>query len=159
VANRNPQLRQSIGKLIDELESDHSTLVHGDFSPKNIMVSPLGEVYILDFETLHVGNPVFDLAFLLAHLVCKFFRVEHESDRRALANLASEFVAEYEMIHPISPSLTLHTALIALARVEGKSPVNYLNPQQQEALQTLTKSILAQRTSTNILDLFQRATI
>ena len=90
VASRNPPLRESIGKLIEELESDHSTLVHGDFSPKNILVSPLGEVTILDFETLHVGNPVFDLAFLLAHLVCKFFRVDREPDRLALKNLANE---------------------------------------------------------------------
>ena len=155
VANRNPLLRESIGKLIAELESDHSTLVHGDFSPKNILVSPLGQVYILDFETLHVGNPVFDLAFLLAHLVCKFFRVGDKLDRLALANLASEFVAEYEKLHPISGSLALHTALITLARVEGKSPVNYLNPAQQESLQAFTKSILSKKTSTYILDLFQ----
>ncbi len=155
VANRNPLLRESIGQLIAELESDHSTLVHGDFSPKNILVSPLGQVYILDFETLHVGNPVFDLAFLLAHLVCKFFRVKDEADRVALANLAREFVVEYEKIHPISPSLSLHTTLIALARVEGKSPVNYLDPLQQASLQALTKSFLSERTSTNVLDLFQ----
>ncbi len=155
VANRNPLLRESIGQLIAELESDHSTLVHGDFSPKNILVSPLGQVYILDFETLHVGNPVFDLAFLLAHLVCKFFRVEAQADRLALANLAREFVVEYEKVHSISPSLVLHTALIALARVEGKSPVNYLNPPQQASLQLLTKSILSERTSIHVLDLFQ----
>lgn len=157
VANRNPLLRKSIGRLIDELEVDHNTIVHGDFSPKNIMVSASGEVYILDFEVTHVGNPVFDLAFLLAHLLCKFFRAKNSSDTSALAMLAQEFVHEYEMVYPISPSLVQHTALIALARVEGKSPVDYLNPNQQERLSVFTKTILSQGEPIDILALFDRS--
>jgi hypothetical protein len=57
-------------------------------------------------------------------------------------------------MHAISPSLALHTALISLARVEGKSPVNYLNPAEQEKLQAFTKSVLSDSKITNARDLF-----
>jgi len=154
VAKRNPDLQTVIGGLINELETEHTTIVHGDFSPKNIMVSPSGQVYVLDFEVMHIGNPVFDLAFLVAHLLCKFFRAENEQVASQLAALATSFLDAYEKMHSISPSLALHTALISLARVEGKSPVNYLNPAQQQKLQAFTKSVLSDSKITNARDLF-----
>jgi 5-methylthioribose kinase len=154
VAKQNPDLQTVIGGLIDELETEHTTIVHGDFSPKNIMVSPSGQVYVLDFEVMHIGNPVFDLAFLVAHLLCKFFRAENEQVASQLAALATSFLDAYEKMHAISPSLALHTALISLARVEGKSPVNYLNPAEQEKLQAFTKSVLYDSKITNARDLF-----
>lgn len=154
VADRNPQLQKSIVSLIHELESDHSTIVHGDFSPKNIMVTPDDHIYILDFEVMHVGNPIFDLAFLLAHLLCKFFRAENAQIAAKLRNIANEFLDEYEASHKVGLSLALHTALIALARVEGKSPVNYLNEKQQEKLQLFTKQVLMAGNLLDARDLF-----
>ena len=55
VAAKNPQIEVAIRKLINELEADKTTIVHGDFSPKNIMVAMNDEIYILDFEVAHVG--------------------------------------------------------------------------------------------------------
>jgi 5-methylthioribose kinase len=89
VAAKNPQIEVAIRKLINELEGDKTTIVHGDFSPKNIMVAMNDDVYILDFEVTHVGNPVFDIAFLVAHLVCKFFRTEDRLQAKLLANTAT----------------------------------------------------------------------
>lgn len=154
VSKRNPDLQSVISSLINELETDHSTIVHGDFSPKNIMVGPSNQVYILDFEVMHIGNPVFDLAFLVAHLLCKFFRAENEQTALKFSQLAKVFLDSYENLHLISPSLALHTALISLARVEGKSPVNYLNPAQQQKLQIFTKKALTNSKITNARDLF-----
>jgi hypothetical protein len=48
----------------------------------------------------------------------------------------------------------LHTALIALARVEGKSPVNYLSTSEQEKIQLLTKKVLFDQETPNVLTLF-----
>ncbi len=155
VAAKNPQIEVEIRKLINELEGDKTTIVHGDFSPKNIMVSMDDQVYILDFEVTHVGNPVFDIAFLVAHLVCKFFRAEDRLQAKLLANTANSFIKEYEKIRVVSPSAAKHAALIALARVEGKSPVNYLTPNQQHKLQKHTKSLLARDAKLSLLDLFE----
>ena len=155
VAAKNPQIEVSIRKLINELEGDKTTVVHGDFSPKNIMVATNDDVYILDFEVTHVGNPVFDLAFLIAHLLCKFFRTDDRLHAKLLANTAISFVEEYQVVRRISPTLTKHAALIALARVEGKSPVNYLSAGAQHKLQTFTKAILANNGNLSVTELFE----
>jgi 5-methylthioribose kinase len=155
VAAKNPQIEVSIRKLINELEGDKTTVVHGDFSPKNIMVATNDDVYILDFEVTHVGNPVFDLAFLIAHLLCKFFRTDDRLHAKLLANTAISFVEEYQGVRRISPTLTKHASLIALARVEGKSPVNYLSAGAQHKLQTFTKAILANNGNLSVTELFE----
>ena len=155
VADKNPQIQVAIRKLINELEGDKTTIVHGDFSPKNIMVSMNDQVYILDFEVTHVGNPVFDLAFLIAHLLCKFFRAEDNLQVKLLTNTASAFVKEYEKLRPISASVTKHAALVALARVEGKSPVNYLNDGAKEKLQRHTKKLLSSNDVISVEQLFE----
>lgn len=155
VAAKNPQIEVPIRKLINELEGDKTTIVHGDFSPKNIMVATNDDIYILDFEVTHVGNPVFDLAFLLAHLLCKFFRTDDRLHAKLLSNTAISFVREYQGLRRVSPTFTRHAALIALARVEGKSPVNYLSPDAQLKLQTHTKSILAGDSNLPVAQLFE----
>ena len=157
VAAKNDALKPVISKLINELEGDKTTIVHGDFSPKNIMVGMDDQVYILDFEVTHVGNPVFDLAFLLAHLLCKKFRTDEPLEEKLLGASAERFINAYEEIRPIDSSLSLHTALIALARVEGKSPVNYLDSNKQSALVSYTKDILGKGEKISIVDLFQRS--
>jgi aminoglycoside phosphotransferase (APT) family kinase protein len=111
-------------------------------------------VYILDFEVMHVGNPVFDLAFILAHLLCKFFHAPNAQEAAELSNIAKTFLIAYEEQTEISASLVLHTALIALARVEGKSLVNYLSNSEQEKIQLLTKQVLFDRQTPNVLTLF-----
>jgi 5-methylthioribose kinase len=157
VLAKNDLLKPVIDKLIAELEGDKTTIVHGDFSPKNIMVGMDEQVYILDFEVTHVGNPVFDLAFLLAHLLCKLFRTNEPLEEKMLIASADNFVAAYEDVREIAESLPLHTALIALARVEGKSPVNYLDKEQQEQLVSYTKGILNAGKEISINQLFKEA--
>jgi 5-methylthioribose kinase len=157
VAAKNDLLKPAINKLISELEGDKTTIVHGDFSPKNIMVGMDEQVYILDFEVTHVGNPVFDLAFLLAHLLCKLFRTSEPLDEKMLIASAQRFINSYQEIRSISESLSLHTALIALARVEGKSPVNYLDKTQQDRLVKYTKGILGAGKAIPIDQLFEEA--
>jgi 5-methylthioribose kinase len=157
VAAKNDLLKPIINKLISELEGDKTTITHGDFSPKNIMVGMDEQVYILDFEVTHVGNPVFDLAFLLAHLLCKLFRTNELLEEKMLIASADNFVAAYEDVREIAESLPLHTALIALARVEGKSPVNYLDEGKQNQLVKYTKGILGAGNSIPINQLFEEA--
>lgn len=151
VAIKNPDLQESINSLISELTGTRTTIVHGDFSPKNFLVAGEKDIYILDFEVAHYGNPVFDLAFTLAHLLCKFFRTPSTSEATALRATAARFLVGYGQAP--AESLLSHTALIALARVEGKSRVDYLDQTAQSKLQVLTKRALSSA-SMNPLDLF-----
>lgn len=155
VSQKNGSLKPVIDRLINELAGDQTTVVHGDFSPKNIMVGADRQVYILDFEVTHVGNPVFDLAFLLSHLLCKTFRTDQLIERELFFLSAQKFYSSYEVIRPIAVSLSLHTALLALARVEGKSPVDYLDSNMQKALVSYTKNHLRKGLGVSIADLFQ----
>ena len=68
-----PDLAAVIDESIDELAQAGLTLVHGDFSPKNVLVpaSTGREPWVIDFEVVHVGHPVFDVAFLSSHLILK----------------------------------------------------------------------------------------
>jgi 5-methylthioribose kinase len=157
VAAKNVNLQDSIQQLIAELENDKSTIVHGDFSPKNFMVTEDDHVYILDFEVMHVGNPVFDLAFIVAHLLCKFFHAPNAEEAAELSNIANNFLNAYQEQTEVSETLVLHTALIALARVEGKSPVNYLSKSEQEKIQLLTKKVLLDQKTADVMTLFDMA--
>ena len=144
VSAKNPNLQSVISELIDEITLEKIALVHGDFSPKNIMATIDQSPVVLDFEVAHTGNPVFDLAFLSAHLLCKIIATDNQVDKELLAQTANEFLNKYSDTTRLAISLNLHkhTALIALARVEGVSPVNYLSPDQAERLVKLTKSAL-----------------
>ena len=151
VAKLNPDLTV-IPKLILENEGHKTTLVHGDFSPKNIMVTPDFHPIVLDFEVEHTGNPVFDLAFVTAHLVCKYIKTRNPDVAQTAHNFFVNYKEHSEL--PISSSVAHHIALIALARVEGVSPVNYLEPSEQAEVQRLTKKILRQE-SAEVSELFQ----
>ena len=144
VATVNPQLTSVISALIAEITEVKTTLVHGDFSPKNIMATSDNRPIVLDFEVAHTGNPVFDLAFLLAHLLCKVIRTEDRAEKELLLATATQFLNTYKANTqlPVAESLPRHIALIALARVEGVSPVNYLDQPAQQHLIAITKAAL-----------------
>ncbi len=144
VATVNPQLIPVINQLIAEITQIKNTLVHGDFSPKNIMATTENRPIVLDFEVAHTGNPVFDLAFLLAHLLCKVIRTENKAEKELLLATATQFLNTYKANTqlPVAASLPRHIALITLARVEGVSPVNYLDQPAQQHLIAITKAAL-----------------
>ncbi len=69
-ARRDPMPRRRSTRLIASLAAHPRSLVHADFSPKNLLVSA-GGLMLVDFETGHYGDPAFDLGFFLSHLVLK----------------------------------------------------------------------------------------
>ena len=145
VAKVNPLLDARIQELIKEITTKKITLVHGDFSPKNIMITKQGKPIVLDFEVMHTGNPVFDLGFISAHLLCKFLRTEDEVQRTVLRKTAISFINSYSQACNIivSKSLPHHVAVIALARVEGVSLVNYLDEAAKTRIQDVTEAAIA----------------
>ena len=144
VADKNDDLATAIAKLIEEVTTVKLTLVHGDFSPKNILITAEHKPIVLDFEVAHTGNPVFDLAFVSAHLLCKFLRTTDPTIRSKIRETAINFRNSYlsRSNLEIAPSLAQHVALIARARVEGVSLVNYLDIEGQSRVLDLTSRSL-----------------
>ncbi|MDH5246396.1 MAG: aminoglycoside phosphotransferase family protein [Betaproteobacteria bacterium] len=128
-AGRHPRQAARLLALVDVTAGVRRTLVHGDFSPKNILVGPRGPV-ILDAECAVYGDPAFDLAFVLNHLLLK--GVWHPSRRDAYAAMARTLIGAY-LAHVGWEDRALLEARAAallpgllLARVDGKSPVEYV---------------------------------
>ena len=116
--------------------------MHGDFSPKNILTD--GQAFwVTDFEVAHYGDPTFDLGFLVSHLLLKAVADPEHGD--ALRESASAFLQGYEATHRAVTGdrhLAEVTAALMAARVDGRSPVEYLSPTQQDEIRSLTRSWL-----------------
>jgi 5-methylthioribose kinase len=151
VAEVNPDLKV-IPYLIKENETIKSTLVHGDFSPKNIMITKDFYPIVLDFEVEHTGNPVFDLAFVMAHLLCKYIKFANADIAQTAENFFASYKEHCEL--EVAESVAHHIALVALARVEGVSPSSYLDDKDKFEIKRLTKKILKQG-SADVSELFK----
>lgn len=127
VAEHDAELAPHLRALADDLAARKIALVHGDVSPKNILVSADGPV-ILDAECAVYGDPAFDLAFCTTHLLLKAVWL----DDARLTEAATALVDAYRAgINWEDPAGLLRragqlTAALLLARVEGKSPAPYL---------------------------------
>jgi len=125
----NPSLEEKLMRLSDVTSRTKLALVHGDISPKNILVGPRGAVF-LDAECAWYGDPAFDLAFCLNHLLLKGLWVP-ESKPAYLAcfdALASAYLAgvDWEQVAAVEQRAARLLPGLLLARVDGKSPVEYL---------------------------------
>jgi 5-methylthioribose kinase len=146
-AERNPAAAPVLTDLVARMARTRATLVHGDFSPKNILVEPVGGgLWVIDWEVAHTGDPLFDVAFLLHHLVCKSLA---RPDRRdEIIATTERFVAAYadatnEALGELDGRYVLgHTAALVLARVDGKSPVDYLSREQRDDARRLALEVL-----------------
>src|SRR5207253_7372618 len=72
-ARAHPDLAPLIDAEIERMLNTRRTLVHGDYSPKNMFIRP-NQVFLLDFEVAHYGDPSFDVAFCLNHLILPAIR-------------------------------------------------------------------------------------
>ncbi len=119
-----PELSASIQKIVDEITLQKTCLVHGDFSPKNMLVKKDNTIVLIDFEVAHWGNPVFDLAYCTGHLMLKGW---HLKTQQEILKLTAGFLAAYDRA---PNNLIQHLGLMLLARMDGKSPVNYIKDER-----------------------------
>lgn len=133
-ADQVPEIAHELEDLAVELESARTCLVHGDYSPKNVLVSPPEEAlgaWMLDAEVAHVGDPALDVAYLSTHLACKAVARPFLSGRLAGARLAFENAYRSGSDLVDAERLSRHTGAILAARVRGVSRVTYLDADQQ----------------------------
>ncbi|MCM3419919.1 phosphotransferase family protein [Sphingopyxis alaskensis] len=127
VAQKEAEMAPALYALADDLAARKIALVHGDVSPKNILVGKDGPVF-LDAECAVYGDPAFDLAFCTTHLLLKAVWL----DDPRLTEAAHALVAAYRAATDWEDDADLLrragglTAALLLARVEGKSPAPYL---------------------------------
>jgi tRNA A-37 threonylcarbamoyl transferase component Bud32 len=122
--------------LIEQTRGTGLTLVHGDYSPKNILVPRGGRLVLLDHEVIHWGDPAFDVGFALTHLLSK---ANHLADYRdafgAAARLFWESYAgalgDVPWRDGLEQRAVSHTLACLLARVAGRSPLEYLSYTQR----------------------------
>jgi Ser/Thr protein kinase RdoA (MazF antagonist) len=136
-ADRHPEVGGSLRALSRRTLATKVALVHGDISPKNILVGPAGPIF-LDAECAWYGDPAFDLAFCLNHLLlkCLWNRAAAGAFLVAFDRMVEGYAAEARF-EPEAALLARVAALLPalfLARVDGKSPVEYVTAEPDKAL-------------------------
>ena len=126
-ARRHSDIAPAAARLMEESAARRVSLAHGDWSPKNFLVDG-SRVMAIDFEVIHFGDPSFDSAFLLNHLVLKSFYRPEWADlyAQAAAGFWRKFIAGVPREGWIEPATLQHLGWLMLARVDGKSPAEYL---------------------------------
>ena len=148
-ARRHTDVATQLMGLAERTAATRTALVHGDVSPKNILAGPQGPVF-LDAECAWYGDPAFDLAFCLNHLLLKCLWVP-EAAARFLAcfdALAAAYLAGHGPAGLEARAASLLPGLL-LARVDGKSPVEYLTTQaQKDRVRSVARALLLEPPAT-----------
>ena len=144
-ALRHPDLAPSLDRLVKTTASSKHALVHGDASPKNTLDGPSGPV-LLDAECAWYGDPAFDLAFCLNHLLLKCLWTP-----RAAADFLRCFAAvreaylggvAWEPAEDLEGRAAALLPALLLARVDGKSPVEYLAGDGQDRVRRIARRLI-----------------
>ncbi len=125
----NPSVHDALMSLSRETLARKIALVHGDVSPKNILCGPHGPVF-LDAECAWYGDPAFDLAFCLNHLLlkCLWTPAAGAAFLASFDALAEGYLrgVTFEDRDALEARAAALLPGLFLARVDGKSPVEYI---------------------------------
>jgi aminoglycoside phosphotransferase (APT) family kinase protein len=148
VLDRHPELAGPISAVIERMLARQTCLVHGDYTPKNVLVPgdpAVPALWVLDWEVAHLGDEDFDPASMLAHLLIKTVHLPASAgDLRACAGAflsglrGSGLRGSADEAHLIG-----QVGCMLLARVDGKSPAKYLTAPEQHEVRELGRILLA----------------
>lgn len=141
-----PDLTEALGALAGVTARTKHVLVHGDVSPKNILLGPEGPVF-LDAECAWYGDPAFDLAFCLNHFLLKCLWTPSATDAflAAFGTLSNAYMArvDWEPMADVEKRTSYLLPGLFLARVDGKSPVEYVtDDRQKEMVRRVARALL-----------------
>lgn len=152
---RHPDLALRLQSLVERTARTKLCMVHGDVSPKNILCGPAGPVF-LDAECAWYGDPAFDLAFCLNHLLLKCLLCPPATP--ALLECFSALFVSYSKHIAWEPAGALESRAasllpgLLLARVDGKSPVEYLTSEQHRNIVRKVARPLIANPPTRLMD-------
>lgn len=135
-ASKHPDLAPAITALTAGVANARIALMQGDISPKNILCGPHGPVF-LDAETACYGDPAFDLAFCLNHLLLKC--VWHPQYRQvyleSFTRLKDAYLnrVDWEHANDVEARTAVLLPTLLLARIDGKSPVEYITNERDKS--------------------------
>jgi enolase len=144
------RVHSDVAAILEDLarrtEGTRISVVHGDISPKNILLGPCGPVF-LDAECAWFGDPAFDLAFCLNHLLLKTLWVPSAEPAllESFDALAASYLREVDWEPPAALERRTASLLPALllARIDGKSPVEYLTDERlKDTVRRMAKPLL-----------------
>ncbi len=162
-ASCQPAAAKFFADLLADTASNRLALVHGDYSPKNILIYQ-GRFVLLDHEVIHWGDPAFDIGFSLTHLLSKANHLP--AQRAAFLDAARLYWQTYRSaVRPLllTPALEAravrHTLGCLLARVDGRSPLEYLSSAEQHRQRTLALTLMRSPPATisTLIDSYQKA--
>jgi len=147
-AEQVPTARSFLADVVSLTRANRICLVHGDFSPKNILVHEQ-ELVLLDHEVAHFGDPAFDIGFSMAHLLSK---AHHLKDHRAQFQEAAlrywtiywRQVGGEDWSGGLEDRSVRSTLACLLARVAGRSKLEYLDQPERDTQQRLVISLMAE---------------
>jgi len=145
-ADAHPDQADALRALAQVTAATKKALVHGDVSPKNILLGPEGPMF-LDAECAWYGDPAFDVAFCLNHLLlkCLWTPAAAASFLRAFDALAKAYLdrVDWEGKAELDARAARLLPGLLLARVDGKSPVEYLTGEaDKERVRRVAKALL-----------------
>ncbi len=145
-AKKHPDCAGRLESLVRVTGATKKALVHGDVSPKNILAGPSGPVF-LDAECAWYGDPAFDLAFCLNHLLLKcVWRPQWQARyMESFDALAGSYLTNvtWEAREDIEERTAHLLPGLFLGRVDGKSPVEYITiDTQREPVRRVARALL-----------------
>jgi 3-hydroxyacyl-CoA dehydrogenase/aminoglycoside phosphotransferase (APT) family kinase protein len=143
IERRRPRLANAVEGFVHRMAATRICLVHGDYSPKNVLVGR--GLWVIDFEVAHFGDPAFDLAFMLNHLLLK--RLHLGGRGEGIVDCVKSFWAGYLGAASGMPAPDLryvlgHVGCLMVARVDGKSPAEYLSLEERKAARAAGSKLL-----------------
>lgn len=140
-----PEAREPLEAIAKALRATRVGLVHGDVSPKNILLGRAGPLF-LDAECATWGDPAFDAAFCLTHLLLKRIHLPSHCDalQASAAAFRHAYLAEVDWEHPDATAQRIDRLVPALllARVAGASPVEYLKDTERAHVRSVAIAAL-----------------
>jgi len=129
-ATLHPDLRDILFGISRRTAGEKHALVHGDVSPKNILIGPKGPIF-LDAECAWYGDPAFDIAFCLNHMLLKSLWNREASPlfHECFGAMAPAWLSQIDWEPPAMAEARAASLLpgLFLGRVDGKSPVEYVS--------------------------------
>ncbi len=152
-AEQVPEVSKFMNALIEETLSNQLSLVHGDYSPKNVLVRN-DQIVLLDHEVIHLGDPAFDCGFAMTHYLGKALHLKE--NRNEFLHAAKKFWKTYltgldsvDWNGPEFESRVVRQFLgCLLARVEGRSTLEYLSESEKQLQKEITVSLISDQPET-----------
>jgi 5-methylthioribose kinase len=154
-ASQVPEAAVFLRELIEDTRATRTSIVHGDYSPKNVLVRDDGAIVLLDHEVIHWGDPAFDVGFAVTHFLSKAHHVV--AHRTPLKFAAIHFCMELLGAGIVDERPMRHTLACMLARVAGRSPLEYLNDAERARQRRIVVEMMSD-VPRNMVELIERCT-